>query len=93
MAQRTVRRVVVQYRHRGYSPPEDDPLITFALDAEVTHADVDLGIVEGTLLSVRDALKGLGFEQHGAHPISGQTRRHQRWNPLWREVWVQETAQ
>jgi hypothetical protein len=78
-----VRRVVVEYCFRAYSPPGD--LEAFLVDAcRVTYAEVPM---TGTnLADIRTALEGLGFELHGAHPT--RTHRAGRFNPTWREVWV-----
>jgi hypothetical protein len=78
--------VVIEYRFRGYSPPED-PLDAWLVDCHVTRADVPMGSLDGTLMAVRSELEELGFALHGAQPIQG--RRAGRFDPLWREVWVQ----
>jgi hypothetical protein len=78
-----VRRVVVEYCFRAYSPPGD--LEAFLVDAcRVTYAEVPM---TGTnLADIRTALEDLGFELHGAHSI--RTHHAGRFNPTWREVWV-----
>jgi hypothetical protein len=78
-----VRRVVVEYRFRAYSPPSDLEA-SWADACRVTYAEVPM---TGTnLADIRTALEERGFELHGAHP----TRTHHagRFNPTWREVWV-----
>ena len=76
-------RVVVEYRFRAYSPPDDlEALLTD--DCRVTYADAP---VTGTnLADVRADLEERGFELHGAHPI--KTHWAGRYSPTWREVWV-----
>ena len=81
-------QVVVEYRFRAYSPP-DDLEAFLADDCRVTYADAP--VTGADLTDVRAALEERGFELHGAHPI--ETRWAGCYNPTWREVWVSDGGQ
>ena len=81
-----VKRVVIEYEHRSYSPCPDDPLEAWLIDCLVTHADVAVPITSGRLQDVRGELEDRGFQKHGAHPL--KMHGYGRYCPTWREVWV-----
>lgn len=85
-------RVVIEYRWRAYSAP--DWRKAMFLECTVTHSDVGIGRFSGMRLGeIRDTLKlHLGFRLQGNGPLPQWKHQYvgSIWEPLWREVWVND---
>jgi hypothetical protein len=84
MSRQKPDRVVIEYRYRGYTPPD----LGFGEALRADEVNVTFSTVpappQGDLYDVRFELEDDGFEYHGAQVIDRGSRFY---DPKWREVW------